>query len=546
MSSFNLGRRKSQGVTLDDIFEQSLKGSDLKFSSILQLAIFLPYFVFYLTLSTILSAFFRGGRSIWWTLLACYTLSRLLIGFFLVIIFRICQAITEQIMHLSDCMFIIRSKKETDLLNELQTNCKTYKEFVKIGNDLDNISSSIQKWKNTAQCDDFDHELLELQLKTMKQMKLENNISKLMQTISHVFRRTFCSLHNNNLYNTYCYIGTKKIIESYYKCLQECVQLIASNNDGINRQISISDRIEFFYRCKRSLGRTALCLSGGGSLAMAHCGVIRVLAQNNCLPKVISGTSGGAILAGYLAVLTDQELKCDIDETFGYKIANQYGTRFLPTFFEQLFGAYRDRVLMPDSAYFINSIKKYVGNYTFQEAWIKTGRHVSISVSYSTKNKGNSKHAHHILLNHITSPDVYIWSAVTASCALPGLMKPQQLWAKPNNNKNKTNDNNQPIVNHNGMDEYEHMIPYYPDGIQWVDGSLQADIPIQLLQELFRVNYTIVSQVNPHVTPFLITQQSRANSFGLKILEMLDDMGMYIFTFTYNCNNISSYKTLCI
>merc|ERR1719242_2972809 len=68
------------------------------------------------------------------------------------------------------------------------------------------------------------------------------------------------------------------------------------------------------------------------------------------------------------------------------------------------------------------------------------------------------------------------------------------------------------------------MVPYYPDGIQWVDGSLQADIPTKLLQELFRVNYTIVSQVNPHVTPFLMTHESKANSFGLKVLEMLDDM----------------------
>merc|ERR1712032_820971 len=73
------------------------------------------------------------------------------------------------------------------------------------------------------------------------------------------------------------------------------------------------------------------------------------------------------------------------------------------------------------------------GDYTFAEAYNHTGRHVNISVSYSTKNKGNKRHAHHILLNHITSPQVYIWSAITASCALPGLMKPQQLWAKPKN-----------------------------------------------------------------------------------------------------------------
>jgi len=508
MSTYNLGRRQSQGVTLDDIFDH--KSSDLQFTSILHLAIFLPYFVFYLFLSTILSAFFRGGRSIWWSLLAIYTFTRLSIGFALVISFRILEAIGSRLLNLCDCFFVLRSKKETDLLLKLQTECKSYDEFVEIGHDLDAISKGIQKWKRTPQCDDYDYELLDLQLKTMREMKQQQDVTKLMQSVSHVFRRTFCSLHNGNLYDTYCYIGTKHIIEEYFECLQQCIEQMAAAPIS---SISIEDRLEYFLRCKRSLGRTALCLSGGGSLSMAHCGVIRVLVQNECLPKVISGTSGGAILAGYLAVISDQEMKNNIDAHFGYKIANQYGTRFLPTFLEQLFGAYRDRVLMPDSAYFINSIQKYVGNYTFLEAYNKTGRHVTITVSYSTKNKDNKNHAHHILLNHITSPNVYIWSAITASCALPGLMKPQQLWAKPD-------DNNCEHENANAS----HMIAYYPNGIQWVDGSLQADIPIQSLQELFRVNYTIVSQVNPHVTPFLVTPQARQNSFGLKLLEMLDDM----------------------
>ena len=127
-SSFALGRRKSQGVTLDDLLEQSLQGSDIKFGAILRLAVFLPYFVLYLFLSTILSAFFRGGRSIWWTCLACYTFVRLMIGFSLVIIFRFVQALVERGMHAFDCLFVIRSQKESDLLDKLQTSCKSYEE----------------------------------------------------------------------------------------------------------------------------------------------------------------------------------------------------------------------------------------------------------------------------------------------------------------------------------------------------------------------------------------------------------------------------------
>eukprot|EP01084_Bolivina_argentea_P124248 220170_1 len=172
MSSFHLVRRKSNGATLDDLFEHHLK-----FGSILQLAIFLPYFVLYLFSSTLLSAFFRGGRSIWWTILAIYTLTRLLIGFSLVVTFRFIGFLIERILTFIDSLFIgvIRSKKETDLLYKLQTSCLSYSDFYKIGSDLDSISSSIQKWKSTSTCDDFDYELLELQLKTMNEIINNNN-----------------------------------------------------------------------------------------------------------------------------------------------------------------------------------------------------------------------------------------------------------------------------------------------------------------------------------------------------------------------------------
>ena len=38
----------------------------------------------------------------------------------------------------------------------------------------------------------------------MVETKKNGQIEKMMSTISHVFRRTFCSLHNSNLYNHYC------------------------------------------------------------------------------------------------------------------------------------------------------------------------------------------------------------------------------------------------------------------------------------------------------------------------------------------------------
>ena len=49
-----------------------------------------------------------------------------------------------------------------------------------------------------------------------------------------------------------------------------------------------------FKRMHTNFGRTALCLSGGGSFAYYHFGVVKALLDANLLPEVITGTSGGA------------------------------------------------------------------------------------------------------------------------------------------------------------------------------------------------------------------------------------------------------------
>ena len=74
---------------------------------------------------------------------------------------------------------------------------------------------------------------------------------------------------------------------------------------------SEADKATFFTKARWSLGRTGLCLSGGGSLAMYHMGVVRVMLEHQVLPRVISGSSGGSIIVGMLAIYNDTELLND-------------------------------------------------------------------------------------------------------------------------------------------------------------------------------------------------------------------------------------------
>jgi TAG lipase / steryl ester hydrolase / phospholipase A2 / LPA acyltransferase len=38
---------------------------------------------------------------------------------------------------------------------------------------------------------------------------------------------------------------------------------------------------------------------------------------------------------------------------------------------------------------------------------------------------------------------------------------------------------------------------------RWRDGSLEEDLPMKVLGEMFGVNYFLVSQTNPHIIPFM-------------------------------------------
>jgi TAG lipase / steryl ester hydrolase / phospholipase A2 / LPA acyltransferase len=44
---------------------------------------------------------------------------------------------------------------------------------------------------------------------------------------------------------------------------------------------------------------------------------------------------------------------------------------------------------------------------------------------------------------------------------------------------------------------------------RWIDGSVDNDLPMAKLSELFNVNHFIVSQVNPHIVPFLEKRGTR-------------------------------------
>ena len=57
-----------------------------------------------------------------------------------------------------------------------------------------------------------------------------------------------------------------------------------------------------------------------------------------------------------------------------------------------------------------------------------------------------------------------------------------------------------------------NAVPWNPSPQCWIDGSVDNDLPMTRLAEMFNVNHFIVSQVNPHVIPFLIKEEDNSDA----------------------------------
>lgn len=253
----------------------------------------------------------------------------------------------------------------------------------------------------------------------------------------------------------------------------------ASSHSGEN-DLSIEERLEVLQETIRAYGRTALMLSGGASLGMYHTGVIRALFKADLLPQIISGSSAGSIIASIICTRTDAELQELMGQGLSFNL-------FLNAFedYEDVavgVGMKINRLVSTgafmDVKTLMECLRLNCGDLTFLEAFKKTGRILNVSVANDREGAHIDKH---MLLNYVTAPNVIVWSAVSASCAMPGLFTAVQLLEKIADGS---------------------MVPYLP-GQLWFDGSVTRDLPKEELATIFDVNYFIVSQVNPQVIPFL-------------------------------------------
>ncbi|KAL4907348.1 patatin-like phospholipase domain-containing protein [Aspergillus multicolor] len=371
-----------------------------------------------------------------------------------------------------------RGKRES-LRRELYKH-ENYDDWLHAAQTLDEYLGN-QRWKKIDEYAYYDHltiRKLSRQLRTVrtqveKEMQSGDSgavvvVEELCNLLEACVKANFAGVENPRLYSE-AYSGTKDLVQEYIDEVHACIKVIAES-----RQAKNEDKFNHFKHLDTNFGRTALCLSGGATFAYYHFGVVRALLDNDVLPSIITGTSGGALVAALVGTRTDEELKQLLVPALAHKIKacsenfTIWGRRWWRT------GARFDTMdWARQCSWFCR------GSTTFREAYERTGRILNVSCVPS------DPHSPTILANYLTSPNCVIWSAVLASAAVPGILNPVVLMTK----------------------KRDGTLAPYSFGHKWKDGSLRTDIPIKALNLHFNVNFTIVSQVNPHINLFFFSSR---------------------------------------
>eukprot|EP00934_Nitzschia_sp_Nitz4_P005640 Nitzschia sp. Nitz4//scaffold10_size219509//111906//114647//NITZ4_001432-RA/size219509-processed-gene-0.336-mRNA-1//-1//CDS//3329532932//5630//frame0 len=402
-------------------------------------------------------------------------------------------------------------------LEKEQRQTETLDEWMDLAEKIDNVQGN-DVWRSEPDCRLYERDRISARVDEFVHLMRRRDIFELMFVLRGGIARNKFGLLHEGLFSK-AMAGTKVLVETYHNVVCAALDYVCDSPVPQGEQpIPTDARLAFFNETRHAYGRTAILLSGGAALGMYHLGVVKTLINNRLMPRVIGGSSAGSIVCAMIGTRTDEECCRDLFEMNGTVAPGHSGDvvykffrplnrgnpipdsssaegssikdsktvwqllvpiplrRFSSFVFDLLTLKTRpNEILMSDTEFLREGVRTNVGDFTFQEAFDRTGRILNITV---TPNNSSDPPR---LLNYLTAPHVLVWSAAVASSSLPGVFESNRLMVK----------------DADGTIRYESA-----EKAAFADGSLEQDLPMQQLSEMFNVNHFIVSQANPHAVMF--------------------------------------------
>ncbi|KAJ3551645.1 hypothetical protein NPX13_g11313 [Xylaria arbuscula] len=392
------------------------------------------------------------------------------------------------------------TKSRGDELMDTLHNAENYDDWEHAALQLDNLNQ-LNLWRNNPSSKSYDWSLINNRVNTIQTARKQNDKLSLIELVRSGLVRNLGNITSPKLYNK-SFAGTKYLIEEYTALLAGAVgDIVAENSSpphkkhGYSFSLSTQRKLDFLHDARQAFGRTTLVLQGGAIFGLCHVGVVKALFLRGLLPRIITGTATGALIASLVAIHTDDELPAvlkgdgiDISAFTAHEklVGSKDGQGPL--------GNSRWRTLLRrimrfwNEGYFLDvkvledCVKANLGDMTFEEAYHKSKRILNITVA-TTAQDGIPT-----LLNYITTPNVLIWTAAVASNAsTPTFYGKRQTTVLCKDDKG-------------------NIVPWAPaDRFRPWTHSLDKGpkSPLARISQLFNVNHFIVSQARPYLIPFL-------------------------------------------
>lgn len=228
------------------------------------------------------------------------------------------------------------------------------------------------------------------------------------------------------------FAGTKVLIEDYVTQVALAINYITTlstspgGEGGLTPGFNSQAKLDLLHDTRQAFGRSTLVLQGGAIFGLCHLGVVKALYLRGLLPRIITGTATGALIAALVGIHTEDELldflngngidlSAFANPTENGLVVNGKGWNdalpggYFETVMRRVKRFYREGYLL-DATKLEECVRANVGDLTFEEAYNRTKRVLNITVA--TTGRGGVPN----LLNYLTAPNVVRMGASIHEC----------------------------------------------------------------------------------------------------------------------------------